>query len=101
MTKVHEATTNAAADYSYLLERLCIEDTEQEDMDHWVAVEGGGFVSCAENDAWSVYNLNVVSHKDACGRKRIAKRPKQMLSTIVTRSSTRPRTRSTTIFLKF
>ena len=65
------------------LEKLSIHDDDDEDIDHFVAVEGGAFVKCAEENALDVYTRSltvdvVLPLKKASRRKSISKKRFQM-----------------------
>ena len=85
------------------LEKLSIHDDEEEDIEHFVAVEGGAFVKCAEEDALDVYTRSltgdVVVRLKKASRKSISKKRFQM-NIVMTRSRARPRTRAKTIRLE-
>ena len=79
------------------LEKLSIDDDDDKVIEHFVAIDGGAFVKCAEEDALDVYTRSltgdVVVRLKKASRKSISKKR-------MTRSRARPRTRAKTIRLE-
>ena len=70
---MHEHDTDDVAEAAH------VEDTDEQN--HWVAIESGGFVSCAERDALDVFHSthslpkNAVNTPATTRRSGISKRP--------------------------
>ena len=71
---------------------------EEDTMEHWVALDGGGFQRCAEEEAYATYLASVRPTGKIMKKRRAT--PK-LVAVPVTRSQTRPRVRSKTDRLCF
>ena len=71
---------------------------EKDILEHWVALDCGGFQRCAEEEAYATYLASVRPTGKIVKKRRAA--PK-LVAVPVTRSQTRPRARSKTDRLSF
>jgi hypothetical protein len=71
---------------------------EEDTMEHWVALDGGGFQRCAEEEAYATYLASVKPTGKIVKKRRT--KPKLVVVRL-TRSQTRPRVRSKTDRLCF